>query len=196
MNYLGFPRVTTKHVHLFCTPWDLEHRRAIVPADVDFPLTLTTVQDMVSVVVAAVDYEGVWPERGGITGTTLMHSEFLKLAKSVRGKGAPSGGGFSWHFDVFVANPAFLVIGSLSVEEVPKAQLEDASFHTSWLPPADHPAISPELKTAFAKEIVAAVLLAAAKGAFGVSDEWNQLLPALQMTQAESFLLDVWSEKP
>lgn len=85
LNYMGFPHPSTKHVQLFCTPWDLEHRRAVIPADVDFPLTLTAVQDMVNVVVAAVDYEGVWPKMGGISGNTFMNSEFLKLAESVRG---------------------------------------------------------------------------------------------------------------
>ncbi|KIW89223.1 uncharacterized protein Z519_10076 [Cladophialophora bantiana CBS 173.52] len=170
LNYLGFPHASTKHVQLFCTPWDLEHRRAIIPADADFPLTLTTVQDMVNVVVAAIDYKGVWPERGGISGNTFMNSEFLKLAESVR--------------------------GSMKVEAVPQAQLKDASFNTSWLPPADHPAIAPEMRVAFAKQIVAGVLQAALKGGFGVSDEWNQLLPDLRMTKAEDFLLDIWSGKP
>lgn len=82
---MAFPHKTTKHLQLFCTPWDLEHRRAIIPADRDFPMTLTTVEDMVKVVVAAVRYPGVWPEIGGISGTSLMNSEFLKLAGRVRG---------------------------------------------------------------------------------------------------------------
>lgn len=86
---MGFPHPSTKHIQLFCTPWDLEHRRVIVPADADFPLSLTTVQDMVSVVVAAVDYESLWPEIGGISGNKLMNSEFLKLAESVRGMRYP-----------------------------------------------------------------------------------------------------------
>lgn len=37
------------------------------------------------VVVAAIDYEGEWPKKGGISGTTLKNSELLKLAESVRG---------------------------------------------------------------------------------------------------------------
>ncbi|EXJ73464.1 uncharacterized protein A1O5_03225 [Cladophialophora psammophila CBS 110553] len=190
LNYLGFPHASTKHVQLFCTPWDLEHRRAIIPADADFPLTLTTVQDMVNVVVAAIDYKGVWPEIGGISGNTFMNSEFLMLAESVRGTVddplcAPA------------ANPSLLpAAGSMKVEAVPKAQLKDASFNTSWLPPADHPAIAPEMRVAFAKQIVAGVLQAALKGGFGVSDEWNQLLPGLRMTKADDFLLEIWSGKP
>ncbi|OQV08770.1 hypothetical protein CLAIMM_12993 [Cladophialophora immunda] len=170
LEYLGFPHASTRHVQLFCTPWDLEHRRAIIPADADFPLTLTTVADMVNVVVAAIDYEGAWPERGGISGNAFMNSEFLKLAESVR--------------------------GPMAVEAVPKAQLEDASFNTSWLPPADHPAIPPEMREAFAKQIVAGVLLAALNGGFGVGDEWNQLLPDLRMTKAEDWLSDIWAGKP
>lgn len=84
----------------------------------------------------------------------------------------------------------------MAVESVPQAQLEDASFSTSWLPPADHPAITPEIREAFAKQMVAGVLLAALNGAFGVGNEWNQLLPDLRMTKAEDFLSDIWSGKP
>lgn len=76
------------------------------------------------------------------------------------------------------------------------AQLKDASFTTSWLPPADHPAISPEMRTTFAKQIVAGVLQAALNGAFAVGDEWNRLLPELRMTTAEEFLSNIWEGKP
>lgn len=56
-----------------------------MPANVDFPLTLTAAEDMVDVAVAAVDYRGTWPKKGGISGTTLKLSELMKLAESVRG---------------------------------------------------------------------------------------------------------------
>lgn len=84
----------------------------------------------------------------------------------------------------------------MAVDSVPKSQLEDASFNTSWLPPADHPAITLEMREAFAKQIVAGVLRAALNGAFGVGDEWNRLLPDLRMTTVEDFLSEIWSGKP
>jgi len=170
LNYLGYPHASTKHIQLFCTPWDLQNRRAIIPASADFPITLTTVQDMVKVVVEAIDYPGDWPERGGISGNSLMNSELLDLAESVR--------------------------GPMKVDAVPKAELEDGSYKTSWLPPADHPAISPEMRATISRQIVAGVLLAALKGGFGVSSEWNQLLPDLHMTKAQDFLLEIWGEQP
>jgi hypothetical protein len=90
LNYFTLPYPSTTHVQLFNTPWDLQNRRVIAPAVAadggdDFSITLTTVQDLTRVVVEAVDHEGVWPERGGISGTTLQHSEWLKLLESIRG---------------------------------------------------------------------------------------------------------------
>lgn len=66
-------------------PWDLQNRRAILPAGGDFPITWTTVQDLARVVVEAVDYKGTWPENGGITGTRITSSELLRLIESIRG---------------------------------------------------------------------------------------------------------------
>jgi len=85
LNYLSFPYPSTKHMHIFNLQWDLQNRRAIVPANVDFPVTLTTVQDMAKVVAEAIDYKAEWPERGGISGTRTTNSELIKLAESIRG---------------------------------------------------------------------------------------------------------------
>ncbi|KAF4634203.1 hypothetical protein G7Y89_g3898 [Cudoniella acicularis] len=45
-----------------------ENRRAIVFGDGDARITSTTVQDLAAVVAPAIDYEGDWPETGGIRG--------------------------------------------------------------------------------------------------------------------------------
>lgn len=63
----------------------MENRRAIVPAEGDMTLTFTTAQDVARVVAEAIDYQGVWPETGGINGQTLTNSELLKLAEEIRG---------------------------------------------------------------------------------------------------------------
>lgn len=82
------------------------------------------------------------------------------------------------------------------MEAIPQAQFSTGDFETSWLPPADHPAISEEMKLSLGKTIVAGVLQAALVGGFEVSDEWNRLLPNLRMTSAEEFLVKVWKGKP
>jgi hypothetical protein len=84
-NYLGVPHQTTKHLQLFNIHVDVENRRAIVPAEGDLKLTFTTVQDVARVVAEAIDYQGVWPETGGINGHTLTNPELLKLAEEIRG---------------------------------------------------------------------------------------------------------------
>ena len=70
---------------IFGINYDLENRRAIVPAGGDFPITFTTLQDVTKVVAEAIDYEGEWPKRGGISGTNTTNSEFIKLIESIRG---------------------------------------------------------------------------------------------------------------
>ena len=89
MNYFGFPHPSTTHVELFKTPWDLQNRRVLAPADCDVPITLTTVQDLTRVVVEAIDYKDGWPETGGISGNTTTNSELFKIFQSIRGMVVP-----------------------------------------------------------------------------------------------------------
>ncbi|KIX03046.1 uncharacterized protein Z518_06596 [Rhinocladiella mackenziei CBS 650.93] len=169
LNYFSLPYPSTTHVQLFNTPWDLQNRRVIAPADGDFPITLTTVQDLTRVVVEAIDYKDVWPERGGITGTTTTNFELLKLLQLIR--------------------------GPFKIETVSRADLEAGKLNTSWIPQADHPAIPPEMRATVSESMTASLLLSALRGAFAVTDEWNQLLPHLQFTKAEDFLTDIWKDK-
>ena len=46
------------------------------------------------------------------------------------------------------------------------------------------------------KTVLVGTLLSSAKGAWDVSDAWNQLLPDYKFTQMEDFLIKVWEEKP
>jgi hypothetical protein len=89
-NYLGSPHKTTKHVQLFNIHVDVENRRAIVPEEDDLKWTFTTVQDVASVVAEAVDYQGIWPEIGGVSGHTLTNAELLKIVEEIRGTCCPS----------------------------------------------------------------------------------------------------------
>jgi len=176
LNYFTLPYPSTTHVQLFNTPWDLQNRRVIAPAVAadgggdDFSITLTTVQDLTRVVAEAVDHEGVWPERGGISGTTIPHSEWLKLLASIR--------------------------GPLQIETVSKQDLEAGRLNTSWIPQADHPAIPPEIRAAMSESMTVGLLMSALRGAFAVTDEWNRLLPHLKLTRADEYLARVWKDKP
>ena len=56
---------------------DFESRRAITMEGGDNGvLTLTTVQDLAGVVARAVEYEGEWPEVGGIKGTDMASDSY------------------------------------------------------------------------------------------------------------------------
>jgi hypothetical protein len=44
------------------------------------------VQDLGAVVAAAIDYEGEWPEVGGVRGGQITLSELIKLGEEIRGK--------------------------------------------------------------------------------------------------------------
>jgi hypothetical protein len=46
------------------------------------------------------------------------------------------------------------------------------------------------------KTVLIVTLLSSAKGAWDVSDEFNQLLPDFKFTQIEEFLAQVWEGKP
>jgi hypothetical protein len=46
------------------------------------------------------------------------------------------------------------------------------------------------------KTVLIGTLLSSAKGAWDVSDEFNQLLPDFKFTQIEEFLAQVWEGKP
>jgi hypothetical protein len=65
--------------------FDFPNRRAITLKNVDDAFTGTTLNDLVNVVVRAVDYEGEWPVIGGIRGETVSASELLEIGKKVRG---------------------------------------------------------------------------------------------------------------
>lgn len=86
MNYLSSPIPSTTHHAIYTNMWDLANRRAIVPADSDYRLTLTTIQDLARVVDEALGFEDEWPEVGGITGSSTTSSEIIRIAESIRGR--------------------------------------------------------------------------------------------------------------
>jgi hypothetical protein len=84
-NYFSYPHPSTKYLDTPQINIDFENRRAIVVDGRDPQLALTTVQDLAKVVAAAVDYEGVWPETGGIRGGQITISKLLQTGGDLRG---------------------------------------------------------------------------------------------------------------
>jgi len=72
-------------MHTFGLHYDLKNRHAIVVEGEDVVHTFTTVQDVAKVAAEAIDYDGAWPEIGGINGSTIADSDLLRLIESIRG---------------------------------------------------------------------------------------------------------------
>lgn len=68
---------------------DFNNRRAIAVGDGDSPITLTTVNDIASVVTEAIDYLGEWPVIGGISGTQTTVGGLIRLGEKLRGTFTP-----------------------------------------------------------------------------------------------------------
>lgn len=52
----------------------------------DDPLVLTSVTDIAGIVRRAVEYEGEWPEYGGISGNRLSARQIKELTEKIRGE--------------------------------------------------------------------------------------------------------------
>jgi nucleoside-diphosphate-sugar epimerase len=171
MNYLGYPRQTTKHITLFPLLFDFDGMRAIVgEQSLDAKIAYSTVEDIVGVVARAVEYEGEWPRVGGITGSQVTVAQLLELGKKIRGR----------PFDI---------------EWVKEEDAQAGRARVSWLPPLDPQILSDvpkEQQEAFQTAIVTGTLVAVAAGAWETTDEWNQILPDYKFTSLEAFLKQVW----
>lgn len=63
---------------------DFTGRRAL-QTDVDADFVLTTVEDTAEITARAVEYDGEWPEIGGMCGQKMKMSELIKLGEYLRG---------------------------------------------------------------------------------------------------------------
>lgn len=89
LDYLASPYKTARHVDPLDTVFDFQNRRAIaIDGHEDAIVTLTTVADLASVVARAVDYDGQWPEIGGIRGNRVTFSQVIKIGEKIRGTSA------------------------------------------------------------------------------------------------------------
>ena len=86
LDYLASPYQTARHVEPLDTVFDFQNCRAIaVDGHEDAVITLTTAADLASVVARAVDYDGKWPEIGGIRGNRVTFLQVIRVGEKIRG---------------------------------------------------------------------------------------------------------------
>lgn len=77
-------------------------------------------------------------------------------------------------------------------------KLEDLGtgvLQTSWALEKKHPAVTGEQSSAFLTKVPIGILLSSIKGAWDISDEFNQLFPDYKLDAMEEFLARVWDGK-
>lgn len=134
------------------------------------PLVLTAISDISSIVALAIADPRPWPPVGGIVGTRTSLNELVALGKKLRGG--------EWKEE------------TLSGEDIAKG-----IFKGSWVPTMSHPVIPVESREAFSKDFVIMFLEGIRRGAWDVSDEFNQRFPDFQFQSAEGYLSRAWEGK-
>lgn len=204
MNYLTHPHQSAKHLLPISTPIDFYRRRALIlDGSDDVRITLTTVQDLANIVVAAVEYEGQWPLMGGIQGDNITMAELLGIGEKTRGI-SPSN---PLHITPLVPRGNVLLFlfaneknywkigGQFDVERLDPADLKAGIVHSSWKPKIEHPSITAEQIEELESQFVSGIVLSMGSGVMDGSDEWNKLLPEYNFTSAEAFLSEFWYGK-
>ncbi|KAF2442368.1 NAD(P)-binding protein [Karstenula rhodostoma CBS 690.94] len=170
LNYLAFPKKTSKHLSPLGTVFDFQNRRAILVDGYETAnVTLTTVTDFATVMVIAIDYEGTWPEFGGIQGNKVTVKQIIEIGEKVRG--CP-----------------------FAVEKVKLEDLEKGNLTSPWGLEVPHKAVSEEEAQHMLRQVTIGMLLSTAKGAWEGSNELNQLFPNCRFTAIEDFLAEVWHD--
>lgn len=87
MEYGAFPRQLTKHVPPMPTIWQINELRVVaVKGHENEPVTLTSVSDIAAVVRRAIEYDGEWPEIGGIRGANISPQQLKEVIERVQGQ--------------------------------------------------------------------------------------------------------------
>jgi hypothetical protein len=74
--------------------------------------------------------------------------------------------------------------------------LEAGILNTSWALEKRHRAVSEEQKDDFGRVVSIGILLSSTKGAWDVSNEFNQLFQDYTFGRLEDTLAEVWAGKP
>ncbi|KAK6376575.1 hypothetical protein LTS17_007170 [Exophiala oligosperma] len=133
-------------------------------------MTLTSARDVAALVARAVDYQGRWPEVGGISGNRMSVAQIIATGQGIRGR-------------------------PFTIEKVRLEDLEAGVLKTSWALGKRHHSISEEQANNVATTVSIGILLSSSKGAWDVSTELNQLFPEYEFDDMEGFLARVWDGK-
>ncbi|KUL83732.1 hypothetical protein ZTR_08649 [Talaromyces verruculosus] len=171
LDYLAYPYKTSKYVDPLQTFFDLANRRSMVVENYeDAVMAFTTVSDLAAIIARAVDYEGKWPTTGGVRGNRITISQIVDIGRKIR--------------------------GSINVTKVKVEDLEAGDLKSSWGLQAVHHAVADDQAQGLLKQVAIGVLLSSSKGAWDVSDDFNQIFPDYEFTSIEDFLTGVWEGKP
>jgi len=87
MDYLCHPHRTSKYLTTTTANFDFENKTAlVVEGTLDDEIVYTSAEDVANTVTLAVDYEGEWPNIGGITGDKVTIRQLLDIGEKLRGK--------------------------------------------------------------------------------------------------------------
>lgn len=167
LNLAVWPRKSAEHLYITCIGIDVEGGRALMVEDGSQRISFTTIQDTGRMVAAAVDYEGEWPEIGGIAGETIEYCQLLDKLEQYSGKK--------------------MTRHTLKIESLKKGK-----FTSPWLPPWRHPIIPEFLSNLVAKKVMTEWWLAGSTGDAAVNEAWNKLLPDVKLTRIDEFLRKVY----
>lgn len=81
------------------------------------------------------------------------------------------------------------------VDRVKLEDLEAGVLQTSWTLNKKHQAVPDEQFAVFLTKVPIGFLLSSVKGAWDISDEFNQLFPECELDGMEEFLAKVWAGK-
>ncbi|KAL1850165.1 hypothetical protein Daus18300_013033 [Diaporthe australafricana] len=172
LDYLASPYKTARHVDPLDSVFDFNNRRAmVVDGHEDAVMVLTTAADLAWVIARAVNYDGAWPEVGGIRGNRVTFSQLIDIGAKIRGS-------------------------PFIVDKVKVQDLEAGSLKTSWSLGKKHRAVTNEQSSDLFTKVPIGILLSSVNGAWDVSDEFNQLFPDYEFDDLEKFLTKVWDGKP
>jgi hypothetical protein len=171
MDYFAHPYPLERDLHTWPFFLDFENRRAIVLDDGNQPIVITAVQDDCEIIARALEDTRPWPKVGGIRGCRTSINELLALGKKIRG-------------------------GDWNVEHIKSEDLAKGELKTSWLPLIEHPTVTNDAREQFSKHFLVTFLESLPRGAWDVSDEFNQRFPDYKFMSAEEYLTKAWEGKP
>ena len=85
---------------------------------------------------------------------------------------------------------------AFTIEKVKLNDLEKGVLTASWALEASHPSVAQDQIDKMMKGVLVGTLLSSSKGAWDVSNEFNQLLPDFKFVGIEDFLTAAWEGKP